>query len=199
MVDPQPNDRWAETNTRVKWCKLKLQKFSKSCSKLTREVLTGDKTGIYWYDLQTKCCYHFSWWTDKQLWQLLRTGACITVSWKTFKLPCLCRPNMGLHGLFLHHENASQHTTTAMVSFLTVNEAQLLLHFLYTPDLSTCGFFLFPRVEKQLQGSLLGNKWFHSMALCIAAEGMFFEEEEKYFFVGRVQSVTSIWKPLEWP
>ena len=79
--------------------------------------------------------------TDKQLRQLLQTGTCITVSWKTLKLPCLCCPKIGLHGLFLHRENATEHTATAMVSFLAVSEAQPLLHFLYTPDLY---LWLFP-------------------------------------------------------
>ena len=108
-----------------------------------------------------------------------------------------------LHGLFLHHDNASVHTAAITVDFLNESEVQLLPHPPYSPDLSPCDFFLFTEVKKQLNGTLFEsaedvcraftravedipkstwaeewNKWFHCMDKCIAVEGMFFEEME---------------------
>ena len=167
---------------RVRRCKLKLQKFNEGCSKLTREVLTGDKTGIYRYDQETRCCYHSSWGQTSSYYRLVHASpsperpsnfhACAAQRWDSM-----------FFSFFMRMPVSTQQQQRP-VSFLTVSEAQLLPHSLYTPDLSTCGFFLFPRMKKQLQGSLFGNKCFHSMALCIAAEGRFFEKREKSFLFG---------------
>ena len=43
-----------ELRVRVGWCKFMLRKFNESCSKLTWEVLTGDKTWICQYNPNTK-------------------------------------------------------------------------------------------------------------------------------------------------
>ena len=117
-----------------------------------------------------------------------------------FEVWCQHRPKTGLHGLFLHHDNASAHTAATTVDFLNESEVQQQPHRPYSPDLSPCDFFLIPEVKKQLKGTLFEsaegalraftravedipkltwaekwNKRFHRMTKCIAAEGRFFE------------------------
>lgn len=39
---------------KAEWAKFMLRKFNGGCSKLTRKVITGDQTWIYWCDLEAK-------------------------------------------------------------------------------------------------------------------------------------------------
>ena len=111
------------------------------------------------------------------------------------------RPKTGLHGLLLHHDNASAHTAARTVDFLHQSGVQLVPHPPYSPDLSPCDFFLFPKVKRLLKGKRFPNAdsavdafrdavqqlsvedwsacfsdWFHRMNSCMRVDGEYFEK-----------------------
>ena len=65
------------------------------------------------------------------------------------------RPSKGWSGVHLLHDNASSHKCEVVKSFLASEKVKVLNHLPYSPDLSPCDFFLFPRLKKML----LGNKY----------------------------------------
>ena len=60
------------------------------------------------------------------------------------------RPSKGWSGVHLLHDNASSHKYEAVKSFLASEKVKVLNHPSYSPDLSPCDFFLFPRLKKML-------------------------------------------------
>ena len=56
------------------------------------------------------------------------------------------RPSKGWPGVYLLHDNASSHKCE-------VEKVKVLNHPPYSPDLSPCDFFLFPRLKKMLSGN----------------------------------------------
>ena len=50
------------------------------------------------------------------------------------------------------HDNARPHTALSVPRFLTKHNVTVLPHPPYSPDLSPCDFFLFPRLKKRLKG-----------------------------------------------
>ena len=63
------------------------------------------------------------------------------------------RPSKGWSGVHLLHDNASQ-KCEVVKSFLASEKVKVLNHPPYSPDLSPCDFFLFPRLKKMLSGSI---------------------------------------------
>ena len=63
------------------------------------------------------------------------------------------RPNKGWSGVHLLHDNASSHKCEVVKSFLASEKVKVLNHPPYSPDLSPCDFFLFPRLKKMLSGN----------------------------------------------
>ena len=63
------------------------------------------------------------------------------------------RPSKGWSGVHLLHDNASSHTCEVVKSFLASEKVKVLNHPPYSPDLSPCDFFLFPRLKKILSGN----------------------------------------------
>ena len=63
------------------------------------------------------------------------------------------RPSKGWSGVHLLHDNASSHKCEVVKSFLAPEKVKVLNHPLYSPDLSPCDFFLFPRLKKMLSGN----------------------------------------------
>ena len=63
------------------------------------------------------------------------------------------RPGKGWSGVHLLHDNASSHKCEVVKSFLASEKVKVLNHPLYSPDLSPCDFFLFPRLKKMLSGN----------------------------------------------
>jgi hypothetical protein len=51
----------------------------------------------------------------------------------------------------LLHENAPPHTTLSVKECPSVHQITALLHVSYSPDLSPCDFFLFPRLQRVLK------------------------------------------------
>ncbi len=56
-----------------------------------------------------------------------------------------------LKGLILHHDNASSHTSKLTTSYLKEKKVDILPHPPYSPDLSPCDFYLFPKIKKELK------------------------------------------------
>ena len=73
------------------------------------------------------------------------------------------RSSKGWSGVHLLHDNASSHKCEVVKSFLASEKVKVLNHPPYSPDLSPCDVFLFPRLKKMLSGnkctsrSSLGN------------------------------------------
>ena len=68
------------------------------------------------------------------------------------------RPSKGWSGVHLLHDNASSHKCEVVKSFLASEKVKVLNHPTYSPDLSPCDFFLFPRLKKMLSGNKYTSK-----------------------------------------
>ena len=62
-------------------------------------------------------------------------------------------PSKEWSGDHLLHDNASSHKCEVVKSFLASEKVKVLNHPPYSPDLSPCDFFLFPRLKKKLSGN----------------------------------------------
>ena len=110
------------------------------------------------------------------------------------------RPSKGWSGVHLLHDNASSHKCEVIKSFLASEKVKVLNHLPYSSDLSTCDFFLFPRLKKMLSGnkymsrSSLGSAiyqclqqipkedylsafrgWVKRLQKCVSVKGEYFE------------------------
>ena len=63
------------------------------------------------------------------------------------------RPSKGWSGVHLLHDNTSSHKCEVVKSFLASEKVKVLNHPPYSPNLSPCDFFLFPRLKKILSGN----------------------------------------------
>ena len=63
------------------------------------------------------------------------------------------RPGKGWSEVNLLHDNASSHKCEVVKSFLASEKVKVLNRPSYSPDLSPCDFFLFPRLKKMLSGN----------------------------------------------
>ena len=63
------------------------------------------------------------------------------------------RPSKGWSGVHILHDNASSHKCEVVKSFLASEKVKVLNHPPFLPDLSSCDFFLFPRLKKMLSGN----------------------------------------------
>jgi len=53
---------------------------------------------------------------------------------------------------FLHHDIAPAHTSLVVRHFLTSKNITVISHPLYSPDLTPCDFFVFPKMKLRLKG-----------------------------------------------
>ena len=111
------------------------------------------------------------------------------------------RPSKEWSGAHLLHDNASSHKCEVVKSFLASEKVKVLNHRPYSPDLSPCDFFLFPRLKKMLSGnkytsrSSLGSAsyqclqqipkenylsafsdWVKRLQKCVSVKGGYFED-----------------------
>ena len=63
------------------------------------------------------------------------------------------RPSKEWSGVQLLHDNTSSHKCEVVKSFLASEKMKVLNYRPYSPDLSPCDFFLFPRLKKMLSGN----------------------------------------------
>lgn len=68
------------------------------------------------------------------------------------------RPELWANKTFiLHHDNAPAHASRLVSQFLTNTNTSLLTQPPYSPDLSPCDFFLFPKIKKTMKGKRYAN------------------------------------------
>lgn len=100
----------------------------------------------------------------------------------------------------LHHDNAPCHTAFSITEFLTRKNIPVVPQPPYSPDLSPCDFFLFPKLKSCLKGHHFGTienikknvtdqlkdipvsdfqhcyeEWENRMKRCVASQGNYFE------------------------
>ena len=66
---------------------------------------------------------------------------------------------------FFLHQNAPPHTTLSVKECPSIHQITELLHASYSPDLSPCDFFLFPRLQRTLKGHRYADIWVIPMAV----------------------------------
>ena len=71
----------------------------------------------------------------------------------------------GWSGVHLLHDNTSSHKCEVVKSFLASEKVKVLNHPPYSPDLSPCDFFLFPRLKKMLSGNKYTSRNSHGSAI----------------------------------
>ena len=62
------------------------------------------------------------------------------------------RPRTSVRGIKLLHDNAPAHKSTTVQEYLKESGLDVLDHPPYSPDLSPCDFWLFPRLKQMLTG-----------------------------------------------
>ena len=67
------------------------------------------------------------------------------------------RPSKGW-SVHLLHDNAYSHKCEVVKSFLASEKVKVLNHPPYSPDLSPCDFFLFPRLKKMHSGNMYTSR-----------------------------------------
>ena len=102
------------------------------------------------------------------------------------------RPSKGWSGVHLLHDNASSHKFEVVKSFLAPEKVKVLNHPPYSPDLSPCGFFSFPRLKNafwKLTALLISvsqqipkedylsafRDWVKRLQKCVSVKGEYFE------------------------
>ena len=101
----------------------------------------------------------------------------------------------------IHHDNASAHKVTQTIEYLGTQRVKLMGHPAYSPDLSPCDFWLFPKIKEKLRGKEFQDinelhaavqeqmdglqkedfyqcyeQWFERMNKCISVQGQYFEQ-----------------------
>lgn len=109
------------------------------------------------------------------------------------------RPNIK-NNWVLHHDNAPCHTAISINEFLASKNIPVAPQPPYSPDLSPCDFFLFPRLKNHLKGTHFGTleniqtavtnqlkaipvsefqhcyeDWKNRLQRCVASQGSYFE------------------------
>ena len=141
-------------------CARKLLKTYKGCnSRVISNLLTGDETWVHMFEPQRRA--------DNKQWKRKdQKRPCIakrTISskkiLKQFSLIQVGQfynkkqPSKGWSGVPLLHDNPSWHKCEVIKYFLASEKVKVLNHPPYSPDLSPCDFFLFPRLKKMLSGN----------------------------------------------
>ena len=110
------------------------------------------------------------------------------------------RPCTGVCGIKLLHDNAPAHKSAMVQEYLKESGLDVLDHPPYSPDLSPCDFWLFPRLKEMLAGHrfesrcVIGSavyqclqhipkedywaafqKWVDRCKMCVEADGAYFE------------------------
>ncbi|CAF3874658.1 unnamed protein product, partial [Rotaria sp. Silwood1] len=86
----------------------------------------------------------------------LENGKTVTANWYTNE--CLSNvlkqveKRRRLNDLIIHHDNASAHKVIQTMEYLEARRVKLMGHPAYSPDLSSCDFWLFPKIKEQLCG-----------------------------------------------
>ena len=110
------------------------------------------------------------------------------------------RPRTSVRGIKLHYDNAPAHKSATVQEYLKESRLNVLDHPPYSPDLSPCDFWLFPRLKEVLAGYcsesgcgirsvvyqclqhipkedywVAFRKWVDRCKMCVEANGAYFE------------------------
>jgi len=145
---------------------------------LRLKVITGDEIIVYAFDPETKLQYS-QWkslgspWTKKHAWKKanwrwcwcffdqdgIHPGMTVTAHFYCDVLRRLRenvrrkRPQKWHNkNLIIHHDNAPAHRSFKVSQFLAKNNLTVIPHPPYSPDLSPCEFFLFPKLKRRIKG-----------------------------------------------
>ena len=88
-----------------------------------------------------------------ELFQIEKDAVIYTVLKKVKAFYNKKRPGKGWSGVHLLHDNASSHMCEVVKSVLASGKVKHLNHPLYSPDMSLCDSFLFPRLKKMFPGN----------------------------------------------
>ena len=111
-----------------------------------------------------------------------------------------CTPRTGVRGIKLLHDNAPAHKSATVQEYLKESGLDVLDHPQYSPDLSPCDFWLFPRLKEMVAGhrfesrcgigsavyqclqhipkedyQVASRKWVDRSKMCVEADGAYFE------------------------
>ncbi len=78
------------------------------------------------------------------------------------------RPEM-MRNFLLHHDNARSHTAGSFLAFVNKKKIEIFPHPVYSQDLASCDFWLFPQLKAALQ-----VQHFKTTQKCITAVQTFF-------------------------
>ena len=160
-----------EQKTQRLKCARELLKTYKGCnSQIISNLLTGDETWVHMFEPQRRAEKRTI--SSKKMYAIFfnSSGPVVqvpcpsghTVTGRFYKNSVLKkvkefynekRPSKGWSGVHLLHDNASSHKCEVVKSFLASEKVEVLNHPPYSPDLSPCDFFLFPRLKKMLSGN----------------------------------------------
>ena len=62
-----------------------------------------------------------------------------------------------MDGWILHHDNAPGHSSTFTLAFIASKGIKMFEHTPYSPNLTHCDFWLFPRLKFELTGKKHDN------------------------------------------
>ena len=110
------------------------------------------------------------------------------------------RPRTSVRGIKLLHDDAPAHNSATVQEYLKKSGLNVLAHPPYSPDLSPCDFWLFPRLKEMLAGHRFESrygigsavyqclqhkpkedyraafrKWVDRYKMCVEADGAYFE------------------------
>jgi len=110
------------------------------------------------------------------------------------------RPELWRNGWILHQDNVPAHNALSVKQFLANKNITVLEHPPYSPDLTPCNFYLFPKIKSVLKRThfvsvenvkakteeilnsltehdlwICFEHWQHHMQLCVNSEGHYFE------------------------
>ena len=79
------------------------------------------------------------------------------------------RPHTGVRGIKLLHDNAPAHKSAMVQEYLKESGLNVFDHPPYSPDLSPCDFWLFPRLKEMLAGQRFESRWYKQCGLPMSA------------------------------
>ena len=152
---------------------------------------------------QIACCMRYSLIQKVQSFKFQSQKVVLSLESFTEKLVDFyqkCRPRTSVRGIKLLHDNAPAHKYPTVQEYLKESGLDVLDHPPYSPDLSPCDFWLFPRLKEMLAGhrfeSCCGigsvvyqclqhipkedyraafRKWVDRCKMCVEADGAYFE------------------------
>ena len=222
-----------QKQSRVRLASQVIEKYDKCDPRRLEEIVTGDETWIYYFQLDSKaenkvwvssegnrpviarCCKT----SNRMLYAIFLDSKGLvlqipvpkgrSVTGKFYRESVLtalvdfyqkCRPRTGVCGIKLLHGNAPAHKSATVQEYLKESGLDVLDHPPYSPDLSPCDFWLFPRLKEMLAGHhfesrcSIGSavyqclqhipiednraafwKWVDRCKMCVEADGAYFE------------------------